>query len=296
MVQIFFGDPGNLPLSSFTRCCPFPVRTRANLSMIELLLALRLTGSAGQLFTLPACPLKRHLKATCQRDLGGLGETPAIQLYQMPFIATMYGAHPLMVQLILALRFTGPRDQLFAAPACSQIRHLNLMDPRHLWGTREISDGPLSQNAIRYRAYRGIHRWPSCFWLSGSQALEVNPWPHPHAPWNGIWKQWFPGTSGGRGGGGGQGISSIQFHQMSSVAATCRALPSMIELRLSLSQLLLRLWIKSLHESNLETAFEHADITRESNLSLWLNTLAEPKRWSLHVDKPQEPNLEAAFE
>ena len=40
---------------------------------------------------------------------GGRGESPATRFPPMPYVAATYRAHPTMIQLLLALRLTGPR-------------------------------------------------------------------------------------------------------------------------------------------------------------------------------------------
>lgn len=60
-----------------------------------------------------------------------------------------------MIQLLLALRLTGPRAQFLAVPSYSPGRHLHGMGPGNLAEARRISGDPVSLDAVRcFRAKR----------------------------------------------------------------------------------------------------------------------------------------------
>ena len=113
-------------------------------SMMQLLLALRLTRPRGQFFALLACTphwtaFARHASRALRQDSGA-----SVQWY------------PSIMQLLLALRLTGTRSQFFAMPHSPQ-EGICMAWPYagDFVGTRGISGDPESTNAVRCRDVTG---------------------------------------------------------------------------------------------------------------------------------------------
>lgn len=109
----------------------------------------------AQFFAVPACPSGWHLHGMGPGDLGGTRQSLAIQFHQMPSIAATYCAHPFVMQLLLALRLTGPQTKFIAVPAWSPGRHLHGMRPSDFGAIRGMASVPVSPDGLGCRDVLG---------------------------------------------------------------------------------------------------------------------------------------------
>ena len=188
--------------------------------MIQLLLAQRLNGHRTQFLTMKSFSTVRHLQAWVLGPLGGPGESPATQSYQLPSVrrlpfasvdepsafgpnahrppnsilghalmlpgkhlhgvgsgtsgghvkssatlshqmssvAMSYRVLSPMIQLLLALRLTGPRAQFLALTSCSTVRHLHGMgagafgeDQDNIWRLSLTKCRPCRRSTVCFR-------------------------------------------------------------------------------------------------------------------------------------------------
>ena len=136
------GAPIESPSTQFDQMPSASTTYQAHPSMIQLLLVVRLTGPTSELLALPACSLARYLQGMGLGDFGVTIETPATQFDQMLSAATTYWANPLMIELLLVLRLTGPTGQFLAVPVCFPGWHLQGMGPREFEVTYRITGDP----------------------------------------------------------------------------------------------------------------------------------------------------------
>ena len=97
---------------------PVAATKREHPSMMQLLLALRLTGSRAQFFAIPAGPLGKHLHGMGPRNFAGTWGISVDTIPANVVCCLSEAGASSMMQLPLALRLTGSRAQFLAVPAC----------------------------------------------------------------------------------------------------------------------------------------------------------------------------------
>ena len=112
--RALWGNPGKLRRPRFTKCLPFLRLTGA--SVHDSTVSGPQAHRSPELNSSP-CPHTPRT-ALAPGTSGGSGQSPATKSHQMLSVAATYRTHPSMMQLLLALRLSGPRVQFFAAPAC----------------------------------------------------------------------------------------------------------------------------------------------------------------------------------
>lgn len=88
--------------------------------MIQLFLALTLTGLRPQFSAMTSCSTGRICTVLVPGTLGAPEDSRATQSYLMLSVPTTYRVVSSMIYLLLALSFTGPQAQFLAIPSCSR--------------------------------------------------------------------------------------------------------------------------------------------------------------------------------
>ena len=144
--------------------------------MIQLFLALTLTGLRPQFSAMTPCSTGRHLHGIGAGDFGGtrgLSGDPvlpnAVRANDVPcgFVDDLPAFGPIVYR---------PPSSILGHSVTLPERHLRGVGPGDFWGTRGISSDPLSPNAVRWRDV------PVLLSISpkAHKPPELNYWPCPH--------------------------------------------------------------------------------------------------------------------